>query len=552
MKIAVLVTSIVLFCSVCTAAQPLPGFQEDLVAYGLRLPVWAEYSPDGRLFILEKNGQARIVKDGKLLAQPFLKVTVNTLAERGLLGMAFDPAFLSNHFVYLYRTLDSPTPTNQVERYTANGDVALVSSRKILVSGIRADGMIHNAGCLRFGKDGKLYISVGESDHRELAQDPGSLNGKILRINPDGTIPADNPFVNQAGARHEVYCYGLRNPWRFAIHPNTGVMAIADVGEDSVEEINIGVPGGNYGWPQAEGPSTLPGLVNPIYSYTHDEGGAAVIAGFFYTASQFPAKFRDQLFFTDFARNFIKTLKLNPTGGAPLVQGFATAVDSPVHLAPAPDGSLLTVSIYTGEIRRIRYVGGSNRQPQIKVATSPTSGLSPLRVNFSSKGSYDPDGDVLNYLWDFGDGANSTQPNTSHTYVANGTYFAVLTIHDSHGAVSQSRAIRITVGDLPPTAKILSPPDGTVVHLGQTVTLKGTGIDPEEGPLPDDNLTWSIRLHHNDHFHPFSFGLHGRTVQFVASFPTDQTGAFSYQVQLRAVDSAGLAKAAIINLPIQK
>src|SRR3990172_453335 len=200
------------------AATQLPlGFQEEVVTYGLRQPVCAEYAPDGRLFLLEKQGRIRIFKGGKLLSKPFLSIQVNGLYEGGLLGIAFDPNFTQNQYVYVYHTTADTNPENRVERYTANGDVAIGSSRLTLIRGIRSDTGIHNAGCLRFGPDGKLYVSTGDGGlNMNLAQDLSSLNGKILRINSDGSIPSDNPFLNRPAARPEIWCYGLRNPWRFA------------------------------------------------------------------------------------------------------------------------------------------------------------------------------------------------------------------------------------------------------------------------------------------------------------------------------------------------
>ena len=202
----------------CRSADLLQGFQEDLLVYGLTHPVAAEFAPDGRLFILEKGGNIRIYKNGGLLTRPFLKLRVNDIFERGLLGLAIDPDFLNNHFIYIYRTTSPNSPKNRVERYTAKSDIGSISSRKVLITEIRSDNGQHNAGGLRFGPDRKLYISTGDGGiDQSTAQDLNGLNGKILRINSDGSIPSDNPFVGQAGIRPEIWCSGLRNPWRFGI-----------------------------------------------------------------------------------------------------------------------------------------------------------------------------------------------------------------------------------------------------------------------------------------------------------------------------------------------
>jgi glucose/arabinose dehydrogenase len=533
------------------SATILPaGFQEDLVVYGLRYPVAAEYAPDGRLFILEKGGTIRIFNNGVLLSKPFLKVPVNDLIERGLLGLALDPDFANNHYVYIYRTTSAGSPKNRVERYTANGDVAARKSRKILISGIRSDNGQHNAGGLRFGPDGKLYVSTGDGgvDHT-TAQDLNSLNGKILRINPDGSIPADNPFINRADARHEVWCYGLRNPWRFAIHPTSGLVAIGDVGAVTHEEINIGRARSNYGWPIAEGPSTNPNFINPIFDYTHVKGkkDAAINGGVFYTANKFPSKYRDRLFITDYVRGFLKVLSLDSAGNLVAVEDFATKLHTPVHLTQTPDGSLLWVSIYDNEVRKIRYVGGNNRPPVVSAVASTNSGKAPFTVNFSSKGTRDPDGDPIQFSWNFGDGSTSTAANPQHTFFQNGKYFVTLTVGDNKNGSASAQSIAITVGNFPPEAIILKPAAGLVVHSGDVVSFAGKGVDAEDGVLNSRFLFWSAEIHHNNHTHPFFDRIRGNKGSFVVPAPHD-AGTFFYRLQLEVLDSAGVRSRSYVDI----
>jgi glucose/arabinose dehydrogenase len=540
----------IIFIAPFAHAQILPrGFQEETVAYGLREPTAAEYAPDGRLFICEKQGRIRILKDGHLLKTPFMTVKVNGLYERGLVGFAFDPDFTHNSYIYIYRTTSATHPQNVVERYTANGDTVRPESKKLLLNGIHSDAGIHNAGCLRFGRDGKLYISTGDGgEHSEYAQDLSNLNGKILRINPDGSIPPDNPFVNQPGARAEIWCYGFRNPWRFAIHPVTGLLIIGDVGADTYEELNVGKAGANYGWPVAEGPSTNPAFTNPVYSYDHTNGGAAVTVGNFYTMTKYPPKYRDRLFVTDYARNFIKVFSFDDSGNLLHVQNFADKIDSPVHMLQSPEGAMLVVSIHTGEIRRIRYVGGQNRPPLVYAKSSTRAGLKPFKVNFSSKGTFDPDGDPITYAWDFGDGQTSAEANPSHTYTENGTYYALFTVRDNKGGSSSARSIRIVVGNLPPEVTILKPADGTVVRLGDVVYFSGKAIDPEDGPVDPNNMKWSAKLFHNDHTHPVLSGVRGTSGSFPILF--HDTGKIFYRLYLHATDSDGLGSAAHVDLPL--
>lgn len=532
------------------SADLLAGFQEDLLVYGLDHPVSAEYAPDGRLFIIEKGGKVRIFKNGVLLRQPFLKLRVNDIFERGLLGLAFDPDFKTNQFVYIYRTTWQNAPQNRVERYTAKGDVAVVASKKILIANIRSDNGQHNAGGLRFGPDGKLYVSTGDGGVDPMtAQDLAGLNGKILRINPDGSIPSDNPFVASPGARPEIWCYGLRNPWRFAIHPQTGRLAVGDVGGYRYEEMNLGRAGGNFGWPLSEGIGTDPAHVNPVYQYSHmkNTADAAVTGGFFYTGKKFPSKYIDRLFFSDYVRGFIKSLAIDSNGNVTGIEDFATDVPYPVHLSQTPDGGLLYVDVRSGEIRKIHYVGGRNRPPVVSAEASRSAGKVPLTVQFSSKGTRDPDGDTIQYLWDFGDGQKSTESNPQHIYTRKGVYFAVLTVQDPKRAIASSQSLRITVGNEPPVAVILRPPAGTEVRAGETITFTGKGIDAEDGVLNPRRLLWSAELHHNNHTHPFFSDLRGTTGTFVVP-ETHDTGVLFYRLKLEVIDSAHVRSEIFVDL----
>jgi glucose/arabinose dehydrogenase len=538
-----------LFC----VAELLPGFQEDLIVYGLNRPVAVEYTPDGRLFIVEKGGTIHVFKNGALLRKPLLRLPVNDIVERGLLGLALDPDFSNNQYIYIYRTTSANEPKNRVERYTVTGDIISRSSRKILLSGIRSDTGAHNAGDLQFGPDGKLYISTGDGGiDGTTAQDLTGLNGKILRINSDGSIPGDNPFVGRPDARPEIWCYGLRNPWRFAVHPKTGTVAIGDVGSTLYEEINIGRPGLNYGWPQAEGDSTNSNFNNPIYKYDHaqDRKDSAINGGFFYTAKKFPSVYRDRLFITDYVRGFIRTLTLDQNNNVLAVEEFASEIDSPVHMIQSPDGGLVYVSIGAGEIRKIRYVGDKNRPPIAVAEVSKDSGKVPLTVNFTSKGTKDPDEDPINYLWDFGDHTTSTLPNPQHTYATKGVYFALLTVRDDKKGVGYSKSMKITVGNEPPTASILKPPNGLVVRPGDTVEFTGKGTDPEDGALNPRFLSWNTVLHHNKHTHPFFEEVKGRKGSFVVP-PTTDVGTLFYRLELEVVDSSGVRSRSTVDLTLK-
>lgn len=221
------------------------NFSSSIFVNGLSSPTAMAFAPDGRLFVAEQGGALRVVKNGTLLSTPFLTASVHNTGERGLLGVAFDPDFESNGFVYIYYTTSTDPKHNRVSRFTANGDVAVANSELILMDlPDLSSATNHNGGALHFGPDGKLYIAVGENANGSNAQSLNTVLGSILRINPDGSIPTDNPFYGStSGDNRSIWAYGLRNPFTFAFQPGTGLMYINDVGQVTWEEINEGKPG---------------------------------------------------------------------------------------------------------------------------------------------------------------------------------------------------------------------------------------------------------------------------------------------------------------------
>lgn len=340
------VAAITLFLQAPTLrAATLPaGFNEAQVGSNVgSSPTAMAFAPDGRLFVCLQGGQLRVIKNGALLAAPFITLTVTSDGERGLLGVAFAPNFSANNFVYLYYTTSTSPVHNRVSRFTANGDVAVAGSETVLLDlDNLSSATNHNGGAIHFGPDGKLYIGVGENANGSNAQTLGNLLGKMLRINTDGTIPADNPFVNTAtGVNRAIWALGLRNPYTFAFQPGTGRLFIDDVGQSTWEEIDDGVVGSNYGWPITEGPTTDPRFRSPIFSYGHGTSsttGCAIIGGAFYNpaANQFPASYVGKYFFADLCSGWIRLL--DPSNNS--ASDFASGIATPVGLALGPDGCL--------------------------------------------------------------------------------------------------------------------------------------------------------------------------------------------------------------------
>jgi glucose/arabinose dehydrogenase len=303
----------------------------EVVAGGLGSPLYLTApAADPRLFIVEQAGRIRIVRDGRLLATPFLDIRgrVSSGGERGLFSLAFHPLYASNGFFYV-----SYTDTNgdsRIERYsvTADPDVADPSSAKLILS-VQQPFSNHNGGLVAFGPDGMLYIGFGDGgsggDPLGHGQNVNTLLGALLRIDVDGGdpygVPADNPFVGRPGA-DEIWAYGLRNPWRFAFDREAGLLYIADVGQNAWEEVNV-VPAGdggvNYGWNVMEGGHCFgggscdrAGLTLPALEYDHS-AGCSVTGGYVYRGAAIPA-IRGHYFYSDFCTGFLRSFKY--AGGA--------------------------------------------------------------------------------------------------------------------------------------------------------------------------------------------------------------------------------------------
>lgn len=299
------------------------------VATGLQQPVYlTSPADDGRLFVVEQSGRIRIVANGQLLPQPFLDISsrVSSGGERGLLGLAFHPSYAGNGFFYVNYTDNSGD--TRVERYTRSGnpDIADPTSGSPVIAIDQPFGN-HNGGQLLFGPDGMLYILLGDGgsggDPQNNAQRLGTLLGKVLRIDVTSAdpyaIPPDNPFAGQAGARPEIWAYGLRNPWRTAFDRGSNLFFIADVGQNREEEINAvdrTVGGLNYGWRIMEGSSCYnasscdqAGLTLPIHTYATSGGNCAVTGGYVYRGSSIP-EVAGHYFFTDHCRGGLRSLRV--------------------------------------------------------------------------------------------------------------------------------------------------------------------------------------------------------------------------------------------------
>jgi len=273
------------------AAQPVDlsttasGVQGKDFVTDLDVPWEMAFAPDGRIFITERPGKILVIKDGKLQDEPWISLDVAAVGEGGLLGMALDPQFAENHYVYVSQTYQISINRfqNRLVRLRQEPDTGKGVIDKILLDNI-AGNVFHDGGRVKFGPDGKLYWTMGEAGNPELAQDLSSLNGKILRINPDGTIPEDNPFPGSP-----VYSYGHRNPQGLAWQPGTGRLYETEHGPSGgfygvgQDEVNYIEPGKNYGWPVIHGDQSREGMVSPVIqsggSETWAPGGCTFVTG---------------------------------------------------------------------------------------------------------------------------------------------------------------------------------------------------------------------------------------------------------------------------------
>jgi glucose/arabinose dehydrogenase len=370
-------------------AATLPtNFTETQIASGLSNPTAMAFAPDGRLFICQQGGQLRVVKNGSLLATPFVSITVDSNDERGLLGVAFDPNFATNSFVYVYYTAPTPATHNRVSRFTAsvgNPDVAAAGSEVPIFDLNNLSGAgNHNGGAIHFGPDGKLYIAVGENANPANSQSLGNLLGKILRINSDGTIPADNPTTfggiagSPTGNNRAIWSVGLRNPYTFTFQPSSGRMFINDVGQSNWEEINDGIAGSNYGWSICEGLCAPPNanFRNPLFQYAHGNSGTtgcAITGGAFYnpTTVNFPSDYVGKYFYAEFCTGWIR--RFDPATGTDTA--FASGAANPVDLIVTADGSLYYLARGAGAVFRVQFNGPTGAFGEvIGQITNPSDG----------------------------------------------------------------------------------------------------------------------------------------------------------------------------------
>jgi len=402
------------------------GFSHEVVSAGLLAPVGIAVLPDGRLLVVEqKTAKIRLIRDGALLPDVGTVADVNASGlERGLLGIAVDPLWPSQPYVYVHFTGFAPDGVH-IERYRLAGDLTgtgdgqltfAADARYRLLDAIPDVRPIHNGGTVRFGPDGKLYVSLGEDDDRCAAQDTVSLRGVIGGGPPafDALAPADNPYAGAGDPRRRlIWALGLRNPFRFHIDPANGALFIADVGYAKWEEVDRADHGGlNFGWPGLEalepfqGGCPAPSPTPPIQHYGRGSVAAIVSAGVYRApagaSTPFPLEYEGDFFVNDFYEGRLRRLSgsgdtwapADTVAGQPSSDIWALGLGGACDFAVGPDGSLWFCrqdgAGGPGTIERIRAVPGARTPIGVGVtfgAPTPTPASESVQFDYVLTGA---------------------------------------------------------------------------------------------------------------------------------------------------------------------
>ncbi|MEO5570691.1 MAG: PQQ-dependent sugar dehydrogenase [Bacteroidia bacterium] len=534
-----------LLLSFISKAQTFPAaFSQVQVTAGISNPTTMGVAPDGRIFVAQQTGELRIVKNGTLLATPFISLSVNSSGERGLLGIAFDPSFTTNNFIYLYYTISSGA-NNRISRFVANGDVVVPGSEVVVLNlDPLSSATNHNGGTMSFGADGKLYVGIGENANTANAQNLDTYLGKIIRINSDGSVPSGNPYTSGSAQKMRLWSYGLRNPFTLAIQPGTGKLFVNDVGQSTWEEIDEVSTGNlNFGWPTAEGISSNPAFTNPVYSYQHGTGsalGCAITGGAFFNPSStnYPAGYIGNYFFLDYCGNWIDKLVFN--GSTWSRSNFATGIPgSPVGITTGTDGNIYFLSRNNSALYKIIYnnvaAPSITQQPQSITVSQGNAASFTVSVSGTSPFSYQWKKNGTNIS-----GATNSIYSISSAMLSHAGNYSVYVSNTAGNITSNSATLIVTTTNSPPSGSINTPLAGTTYAGGSIINFSGSANDPEDGTLAASAYKWLVEFHHNTHIHP---GPSVSSAVTSGSFTIPNSGETSpnvfYRLYLIVTDSQG-------------
>ncbi|GAA3170486.1 ThuA domain-containing protein [Nonomuraea salmonea] len=609
-------------------------------------PMELDVAADGDVFYISRSGKVNLIPANGGGTRVIGTLPVYDGGEDGGIGLALDPDFADNGWIYLNYSPASGGEVNRVSRFTFNGTALDPASEKKIIeipAYRNVDEPGHTGGYLAFGPDGDLYIGPGDDtnpngssgyapiderqgrehyDAQRSSANTDDLRGKILRIHPEAdgtyTIPSGNLFPpGTARTRPEIYAMGFRNPFRFSVDKETGWISVGDYGPDAgaansargpegTVEWNLIKEPGFYGWPYCVGPNLA------YRDYNFATGASRPGVQLLGARQQLAQQHRPDQPPGRQARDPV--VRLPRLGGVPrdrllrrrrpdgrphlpLRRGLRLRAEVPRLLRrdavllrvepqlrqgtpprllgkPPEDQPLRGADRATRadrhEVRprrrplhgrlgqRLRprehrrqhlphRLRGGKPRPLAKASASPDSGTAPLTVAFSSAGSSDPDGDAITFAWDFGDGATSAAANPSHTYTANGTYTARLTVRDTGGRTG-SVTVPVVVGNTRPEVAFSAPPDGGFIDFGDEVDYTVVATDAEDGAADCDEVTVTTALGHDQHAHDTGqyTGCTG-TVTTTAS-GHDETANVYYALSAEYTDSGGLKGTAGLTL----
>ncbi|MBS1727538.1 MAG: PQQ-dependent sugar dehydrogenase [Armatimonadetes bacterium] len=393
---AALFFAVLLACGGSSTSAPVPAIHGQLVASGFNQPMLYLVNPASPTlaYVIERPGHVRLLTNDVLQTADVLDIsgTVVTDGECGLLGMAFDPNFSSNHYVYLHYNAGSPIET-RIVRYTMSGDGLTMSNPFPIFSFQQPVTANHKGGSINFGSDGMLYLMTGDggsgNDPNNYAQTPTSFLGKILRIDvtsddfagdPEQNyhVPTDNPWFNTAGVNPEIWAFGLRNPFRWTFDATSNGFLIADVGQDAYEEVDyVPISGGgrNFGWSLREGlhgtgnpgPAFSTPFSDPFFEYSHGFG-ESIIGGFVYHGTALDASLQGRYFFGDYITSKIVSIPFARSGGEAVSTSLGASMDhtgdinsslngtdisGPVSFNPDRNGEIMVVNLNNGTLVRL-------------------------------------------------------------------------------------------------------------------------------------------------------------------------------------------------------
>jgi uncharacterized protein with LGFP repeats/glucose/arabinose dehydrogenase len=563
---------------VVRAAPAFPaGFLLQDIVTGLRPPNDGDpgdlitdfaFLPDESLLVTGKYGK---VMWAPRAGTPRQIATLPVIGDQdlGLVGLAVSPNYADDHIVYTASTAPSTGPTAgafgelRLTQWTVTVDgegtpTGLTDERVLLAMSSDAD--VHGMTGVVAAADGTLWVSVGDSarwqdfDQRAFrATNWDDPHGKVYHLRADGSGVPSNPYYDPAdptSVRSKVYASGFRSPFRLSLDPVSGRPIVGDVGWNTYEEVNLIEPGNNYGWPCWEGREPTPTYrdmpecddattVAPLWAYSRDMGGRSVTGGVVYTGTSYPAEYQGRYFFGDYHGRRLWTMAFDQRGVLtlpPETNGLGQDVGAPVKFATMPSGGdIVFADIGAATIRRLVYAPGNN--PPVAVTTA-TGDPETMTMTLDATNSYDPNGDVLTYQWDFGDGSTGTGKTVTHTYAATPDNFTVtLTATDPLGASATSTVV-VYPANHAPELTLTGPAPDQLFSVGDVITADATTSDTEDGAL---SVWWATNVAHcagvgNCHDHPgqrqdgphfqMTFDGHpGDTRLEITAIATDSRGA---------------------------